>query len=65
MDSTCVVLTHGFEKLAEEDFSLRSISRQTINRLYVALTRSRGDVYLIRASIFKSVKDKYRLPERM
>lgn len=65
MDSTCVVLTNRFEKLAEESFSLEGISRQTINKLYVALTRSRGDVYLIRASVFKTVRDKYCLPERM
>lgn len=64
MDSTCVVLTDGFERLAEEDFSPQGISRQTINKLYVALTRSRGDVYLIRASVFKSVKDRYCLSER-
>ena len=65
MDSTCVVLTNGFERLAEEDFSPEGISRRTINKLYVALTRSRGDVYLIRASVFKSVKDRYCLPKRI
>lgn len=64
MDSTCVVLTNRFEKLAEESFSLEGISRQTINKLYVALTRSRGDVYLIRASVFKSVRDRYCLSEK-
>lgn len=65
MDSTCVILTEKFEKLAEESFSLEGISRQTINKLYVALTRSRGDVYLMRASVFKSVRDRYCLPKRI
>ncbi|WP_291785736.1 UvrD-helicase domain-containing protein [Bifidobacterium sp.] len=65
MDSTCVVLTDRFEKLAEESFSLKGISRQTINKLYVALTRSRGDVYLMRASVFKSVRDRYCLSKRI
>lgn len=65
MDSTCVVLTNGFEKLSEESFSPEGISRQTINKLYVALTRSRGDVYLMKASVFKSVKDKYSLSQRI
>lgn len=60
MNSTCVVLTEGFERLSEEDFSLKGMSRATINRLYVALTRSRGNVYLIRASLFKTVRDRYR-----
>ena len=60
MNATCVVLTDAFEKLHEDDFSLEGVSRVTINRLYVALTRSRGNVYLIRASVFKTVRDRYR-----
>ena len=60
MNATCVVLTDAFEKLREDDFSLEGVSRATINRLYVALTRSRGNVYLIRASVFKTVRDGYR-----
>lgn len=60
MNATCVVLTDAFEKLQEDDFSLEGVSRATINRLYVALTRSRGNVYLIRASVFKIVRDRYR-----
>ena len=64
MDSTCVILTDGFEKLAEEKFSPEAMPRQTINKLYVALTRSRGDVYLMRASVFKTVRDRYYLSER-
>lgn len=60
MNATCVVLTDAFEKLQEDDFSLEGVSRATINGLYVALTRSRGNVYLIRASVFKTVRDRYR-----
>lgn len=60
IDCACVVLTNSFEKLGDENFSTRGISRSTINKLYVALTRSRGDVYLIKASVFDSVKEKYR-----
>ena len=60
MNATCIVLTDAFEKLHEDDFSLEGVSRVTINRLYVALTRSRGNVYLIRASVFKTVRDRYR-----
>lgn len=59
MDSVCVILTNGLEKLSEENFAVKDISRATINKLYVALTRSRGDVYLIKASVFKSVRDRY------
>lgn len=60
MDATCIVLTEAFEKLQEDDFSLEGVSRASINRLYVALTRSRGNVYLIKASAFKPVRDRYR-----
>lgn len=60
MDATCIVLTEAFEKLQEDDFSLEGVSRASINRLYVALTRSRGNVYLIKASAFKTVRDRYR-----
>lgn len=59
MNATCVVLTDAFEKMQEDDFSLEGVSRATINKLYVALTRSRGNVYLIRASVFKTVRDRY------
>lgn len=64
MNSTCVVLTDGFERLSEDDFSLERLPRATINKLYVALTRSRGDVYLMKASVFKSVRDRYRRSSR-
>lgn len=60
MDATCIVLTDAFEKLQEDDFSLEGVPRASINRLYVALTRSRGNVYLIKASVFKTVRDRYR-----
>lgn len=59
MNATCVVLTDAFEKMQEDDFSLEGVSRATINKLYVALTRSRGNMYLIRASVFKTVRDRY------
>jgi DNA helicase-2/ATP-dependent DNA helicase PcrA len=59
-DSVCVILTKNFENLDDEGFSIRGISDSTINKLYVALTRSRGNVYLIKASAFDSVKEKYR-----
>lgn len=59
MNATCVVLTDAFEKMQEDDFSLEGVSRATINKLYVELTRSRGNVYLIRASVFKTVRDRY------
>lgn len=59
LDSACVILTDSLEKLSEDDFTVKGLSRATINKLYVALTRSCGDVYLIKASVFKSVKNRH------
>ena len=47
-DATCVILTDKFEKLADDKFSTKEISESTINKLYVAMTRSRGNLYLMR-----------------
>lgn len=59
VDAACVVLTDRFEQLDTTDFSAKAIPVSTLNKLYVAMTRSRGDLYLIKASTFKSLKDKY------
>ncbi len=57
VNCACVILTKGFEELAEEMFSVEKISISTLNKLYVAMTRSRGDLYLIKSSTFKNLKD--------
>lgn len=59
VDAACVILTDKFEKLDTDEFSLAGISVQTINKLYVAMTRSKGDLFLIKASMFKKYKSAY------
>ncbi len=59
MDAVCVILTDNFEKLADDKFTIKGISGSTINRLYVAMTRSRGNLYLMKASTFRALKDTY------
>lgn len=61
VDSACVILTDNFEKLDANDFSRVGISIPTINKLYVAMTRSSGDLFLIKASVFKKYKSSYLL----
>lgn len=56
VDKACVVLTDNFENLDSEDFSVKGIPISTINKLYVALTRSKGDLFLVKASVFKKYK---------
>ncbi len=59
LDGVCVILTKDFEDILDDNFRLDKISPQTINKLYVALTRTKGDLYLIKNSDFISIKDKY------
>lgn len=59
VDAACVILTDKFENLDTDEFSIAGIPRPTINKLYVAMTRSKGDLYLIKASAFKKYKAAY------
>ena len=62
LDEACVVLTEKFDKLANEDFSTDGIPISTLNKLYVAMTRSKGNLYLISAKSFKKIKQNYFHP---
>ena len=59
VDSACVILTDGLDNLDSEKFDPQKIKTSTLNKLYVAMTRSRGDLYLMKASTFKTIKDSY------
>ncbi len=50
--SVCIILTSAYAKLCDDDFKL-PISQNSINKLYVALTRSSGDVYLVTAEKYR------------
>ena len=59
MDTVCVILTDRFEQLDSDAFSAKGIPISTINKLYVAMTRSRGNLFLVKASTFKSLRSQY------
>lgn len=59
LDSVCVILTERFEDLDKETFCCSKISTSTKNKLYVAMTRTKGDLYLVKASTFNKVKRNY------
>lgn len=61
INTVCVILIKDFENLNNDLFSTDKISAITLNKLYVAMTRSKGDLYLMPQSIFKRVKQKYLL----
>ncbi len=52
---TCVILTEDTSKICSNSFSPTSLKQQTINKLYVALTRSKGDVFILPRKIFVEV----------
>lgn len=47
-DHACVILTDNFEQLSNHDFTTANISQITLNQLYVTLTRTKGNLYLIK-----------------
>lgn len=59
VDSACIILTDGLDDLGSDKFNPDKIKPSTLNKLYVAMTRSRGDLYLMKASTFKAIKDAY------
>lgn len=56
VDESCVILTARLEGLDLTDFSPEEMPRQTLNKLYVALTRSRKTLFLIKPSVFSEIK---------
>jgi len=58
-EKACVILTGDTSNLMEDGFRYDRIAPITRNKLYVALTRSRTDVYLMPKNIFDQVKDEY------
>lgn len=58
-DAACVILTDKFDNLDSDSFNPSKIEQSTINKLYVALTRSKGNLFLIKKLVFDKVKIKY------
>lgn len=59
VDSACVILTDGLDNLDSDKFNPDRVRPSTLNKLYVAMTRSRGNLYLMKASTFKVIRDSY------
>lgn len=57
--SVCVILTDKFDNMDDEEFTTKGIATSTINKLYVAMTRSKGNLYLMKSATFKKMKDAY------
>ena len=55
----CVILTKDFEKLDNDCFDISRIKQSTINKLYVAFTRTKSNLYIMKQSLFVRFKNKY------
>jgi DNA helicase-2/ATP-dependent DNA helicase PcrA len=53
-EKTCVILTDRFKKIVDKDLKIIDIKmpNSSRNKLYVALTRTKGDLYIIRKKDF-------------
>lgn len=56
-----VILTDKFNNIDNDKFTLKDIPQTTINKLYVAMTRTDRDLYLIKFKDFKKIKDEYKI----
>lgn len=59
--STCIILTNVYKNLLEDNFSIKDMSPNQINLLYVAITRATHTVFFIKATDFRKFKEKYKL----
>lgn len=55
LNGSCVMLTNATDIILDVSKSCKEISPITLNKLYVALTRSSGDTYLISSSLSKKI----------
>ena len=59
-NDVCVILTSNLNKITSNDFSIKGISQKTIHMLYVAMTRTKKDLYIINNDIFRKISDAYK-----
>lgn len=62
LDNVCVILTDKFDALDCKKFTCNGIPKSTVNKLYVAMTRTKGNLYLIKYDTFQTANKKYCKP---
>ncbi len=60
LEKTCVILTDVYKDIDKNSFNCTGFSEISINKLYVALTRSKSDVYIIKREDFIKVENDYK-----
>lgn len=59
MKNVCIILTQKFDTLDHDEFTCNGIPKSTLNKLYVAMTRTKGNLYLVKNNTFQTIKEKY------
>ncbi|MEY8537344.1 hypothetical protein AALM99_02630 [Lactococcus muris] len=54
-ENTCIVLTETLSSFVEDTFNCDNLSQESLNKLYVALTRATGNVYIVQKSIYDAI----------
>ena len=57
--NVCVILSDKFNDIDKDEFSTNGISPITINKMYVAMSRTKGNLYLVKREEFKKIEEKY------
>ena len=59
LDSVCVILTDTLRSLKSHKFDCNKIAKSTLNKLYVAMTRTKGNLYIMDFTVFQNAKENY------
>lgn len=62
--NVCVVLSDKFNDIDKDEFTIKGISPITINKMYVAMSRTKGNLYLVKRDEFKKIEEKYVKSEK-
>lgn len=55
----CIILTDTVADIQNDKFDVKRLTEITKNKLYVAITRTRGNLYFVQKDLFDKVKGKY------
>lgn len=58
-DAVCVILTDNVADLQNDSFNVSMLKEITKNKLYVAITRTKGDLYFVKKEVFDKFKKQY------
>jgi hypothetical protein len=58
-NAICVILTEKINDLQNDGFDASILKEITKNKLYVAITRTKGDLFLVKKDVFDNVKKIY------